>query len=73
MIQLVEFVDGHGGGAAVYHLAVGFDSAAISVGEGVHIGTRAASVAESGTAGCRPSGDRATVGEHTAAGGVFIP
>ena len=39
-VELVELVDGHGGGAAVYHPALGLNSAAIIVGEGVLISSR---------------------------------
>ena len=42
---MVEFVDGHGGGAAVYDPAVGVDSAVMITGEGVLISARLPKVA----------------------------
>ena len=47
-VELVELIDGHGVGAAVTHPAVGLDSAAIIIGEGIQVGPQAAAVAESG-------------------------
>ena len=36
-VELVELVDDHGGGAAVYRPAVGVDSAVMIIGEGIQV------------------------------------